>query len=99
MVAVNVNLELIHVEQLQDRRHDEDKSKQDLEYRFAYRGSQNGLIVVVEQVFPPTVFLAHDFLRLVGTRRAVLDGIVVLAQFYDFLILYGGALAISRLLA
>ena len=83
MVAVNVNLELIHVEQLQDRRHDEDKSKQDLEYRFAYRGSQNGLIVVVEQVFPPTVFLARhfflrhfvaddlsptlDFLRLVGT--------------------------------
>ena len=42
---------------------------------------------------------AYDFLRLVSTGRAVLDGVVVRTQIDDFLILYGGAFAIPRLLA
>jgi hypothetical protein len=42
---------------------------------------------------------AHDFLRLVGARRAILDGVIILSQINDFLILYGGAFAVTRLLA
>ena len=37
MVAVDVNLELIHVEQFQNRRHDEHKAQQDLQGRFTER--------------------------------------------------------------
>jgi hypothetical protein len=73
------------------------------------------MIVIIEKIIPPMVFLArhlllrnlsadhlapaYDFLRLVSTRRTVLDGVVVSAQIDDFLILYGGAFAIPRLLA
>ena len=117
MITVNVNLEPIHVNDLQDGRNDENKAQQDLQGRFTERMRQNESfrLVDVKQVFPPTGLFAshlvfrhfganhlspaHDFLRLVVTRRAVLDGVVVLAQIDDFLILNGGAFAISRLLA
>ena len=73
------------------------------------------MVSATENVVPPMVFLAchirlgdlganhlppaHDFLRLVVARRAVLDGIIVTSQLNDFIVLYGGALAVSGLLA
>ena len=44
---------------------------------------------------PPT----DNFFRFVRTGRAVLNGVIILAQINDFLILHGGTLAIPRLLA
>ena len=73
------------------------------------------IIVVVEQVVPPVVFLArhllfgdlgtdhlapaHNFLGFVGAGRAVLDGVIILAQVNNLLVLDGRTLAIACFLA
>jgi hypothetical protein len=73
------------------------------------------IVVRIENVIPPMMLHAchlvfgdlstnhlapsYDFLRLVGAGRAVLDGVVILSQVDDFLILNGCATAITRFLA
>ena len=47
MIAVNVNLELVHVQNLEDSRDDEHKAQQDLQCRFTDRIRQFlGLVIV-----------------------------------------------------
>jgi hypothetical protein len=73
------------------------------------------IVVRIENVIPPMMLYAchlvfgdlstnhlaptNNFLRLVGAGRAVFDGVVILSQVDDFLILNGGATAITRFLA
>lgn len=70
MIAVNVNLESVHVDNLQDGRHDEHQTQQDLQCRFTKGMGQSQrlwfVIVVVdaEQLLPPAGVLArHLVLR------------------------------------
>ena len=130
MVAEDVNLKLVHVDDLQDGRRNEHEAQQDLQGRFTERIGQPRLwlvtvviivivvviivvIVVAKQVIPPMVFHAGhlifrhfvaddltpalDFLRLVGAGRVILNGIILLAKVDHFLVLDGGATAITRL--
>ena len=73
------------------------------------------IAVGAEQILPPAGFLprhfrfgdlganhlapAPDFLRLVGTRGTVFDGVVIIAQVHDLAGLDGRTAAIARLLA
>ena len=67
MITINVNLEPVHVDDLQNGGNDEHKAQQDLQGRFTDRGCQNGLfriVAVAKQVFPPTGLLSsHLILR------------------------------------
>ena len=90
MVTVDINLETIHVEDLQDGRDDEHKAQQDLQDRFADRTRRiQGLrfIVVVvaaaaEQIIPPIGLFTSDL--LLGDL-----GANHLPPAYDFLRLVG----------
>ena len=70
MVTVDINLETIHVEDLQDGRDDEHKAQQDLQDRFADRtrriqGLRFIVMVIVaaaKQIIPPMAFFTSDLL-------------------------------------
>ena len=65
MITVNVNLELVHIENLEDSRDDEHKAQQDLQDRFTERfGQYLGFVIVstAKQVLPPAGFLTRHLI-------------------------------------
>ena len=65
MITVNVNLELVHIENLEDSRDDEHEAQQDLQGRFTERiGQYLGFVIVstAKQVLPPAGFLTRHLI-------------------------------------
>lgn len=66
MIAVDVNLELVHIENFEDSRDNEHEAQQNLQGRFTERvGQYLGFVIITtaKQVLPPTGLLAcHLFL-------------------------------------
>ena len=81
MITINVNLEPVHVDDLQNGGNDEHKAQQDLQGRFTERLGQNESFrfVVAEQILPPTGFVgvACDMIFFNFCQiGSLLDGIV-----------------------